>query len=228
MDKRILTAAELVRLRGFIISRSSRFADPALLTELTDHFACKVEALLEDSHLSLDEAMRLAHHSFGIRGFAPLAEAYEKGVYQRYKTWYRNAQKRFLFSVHFPGMLVLGLLAGKLFFLLAQQHLLQDGTGLLFGVELLYAAIIFGLRRRTKAGGLFMEKANEASIDILFWLWVGLGVLLTSGVTNTIVQACLTGMLAGILGANLILFSRLMRKAAADTKALQEQQANLA
>ncbi|WP_118950650.1 hypothetical protein [Taibaiella helva] len=224
MDKKILTAAELARLRQFISTRSSRFAEPALLMELTDHFACKVEELLQhDSRLSLDEAMAQAHRSFGVKGFAPLAEAFEKGVYQRYKTWYRREQKQFLLSLHFPGMILLGLLAGKLFLALSQRHLLQEGLGLLLGAELLYGSLIFILRQRTKAGGLFMEKAHEASIDTLFWLWAGLGVLLVSEFAGTWLQACLTGIMVALLSANLILFARLMRKAAADTRELQEQ-----
>ncbi|WP_118973494.1 hypothetical protein [Taibaiella koreensis] len=224
MDKRILSPEELDRLHRFIISRSARFSQPPLLLEITDHFACKVEELLQqDSKLDLEAAMAQAHRSFGVKGFAPLAEAFEKSVYHRYKTWYRREQKQFLLSLHLPGMILLGALAGKLFLAMAHRHLLQNGMGILCSAELLYGVAILILRQRAKTGGLLIEKAHEASVSTIFWLWVGLAVILAAGFLSPQAQAWLTGMITALLGANLVLFARLMKKAATDTAELKQQ-----
>lgn len=225
MDRRILNPAELAQLRRFIVSRSARFAEPAVLMEITDHFACKVEELLNrDGGLSLEEAMRQAHQSFGIKGFAPLAEAFERSVYQRYKQWYRAEQKKLLFSAHTPGLILLGILAGQLF-LLRHRHPWPpfDGAEVVFAVELLYAACLVALRRKGERFRLYTEKAQEASISSVFWLWAGLAVIIPASLLPPVAVAWLTGILTTLLGFNLVAFAHLMNKARQDMAVTQAQ-----
>lgn len=220
-----MSPSELAQLRRFIASRSARFAEPAILLEITDHFACKVEELLtQDSRLSLDEAMKLAHQSFGIKGFAPLAEAFEQSVYQRYKRWYRAEQRRLLFSTHTLGLIAFGILAGQLFLFRHKTLWLSfNGTDVVFAMELLYAGCLVALRKKGRRDRLFTETAYEASISSFFWLWAGLAIIIPASLLPPAVVAWLTGILAALLGFNLITFARLMNKAREDMVVTQAQ-----
>lgn len=78
--------------------------------EILDHVACKVEVLLdEDPCLSLDDAFRKVHASFGIFGFSSLEESYKKMIEKRLRKSFWTSFKEFILSyrVLFPLFLAL-------------------------------------------------------------------------------------------------------------------------
>jgi hypothetical protein len=57
--------------------------------EILDHVACKVEVLMEENpQLSLPDAFRKVHASFGVFGFAELEESYVKMISKRMTGYY--------------------------------------------------------------------------------------------------------------------------------------------
>lgn len=82
-----LTEQQLEELKSFI--KSKGFKDPAVVNEILDHFACKVEEEMEiDSHLSFSEAINKARSSFGIKGFAPIVASFTNQLKSRYRKIY--------------------------------------------------------------------------------------------------------------------------------------------
>lgn len=74
MDKKTLNVEELRLLKSYIESRG--FREPLVVMEILDHFACLVEELCQQRpEMSVEEAMKQAHGSFGIMGFKTLADA---------------------------------------------------------------------------------------------------------------------------------------------------------
>jgi hypothetical protein len=107
-----LNASELDRLREFIYKRG--FRDPVVINEILDHFACKVEEWLSsEPKLNLEEAMKRAHHDFGVKGFRPLVALFEQEVHKKYKRLYWSTVRENLFSLKFIPIMIMG---GWLFF----------------------------------------------------------------------------------------------------------------
>jgi hypothetical protein len=111
MDKKILSRDDLALLVAYIRARG--FQDPAVIAEILDHFACKVEERIQrDPQLTLEHAMRKAHDDFGIAGFRPLATMYEAQAQKKYTRIYRQQLKHTLLQLPFmllvivSGMLV--------------------------------------------------------------------------------------------------------------------------
>ncbi|GAA4453145.1 hypothetical protein [Rurimicrobium arvi] len=105
----MLRKEELQLLETYIKKRSLRFAEPAILSEILDHFACKVEELqAEHPGIELEEAMLRAHRSFGIRGFGPLADVAENSVYLRYRKYAFAEIRQLLLSPHMLYILSAG------------------------------------------------------------------------------------------------------------------------
>lgn len=78
--------------------------------EILDHVACEVERLMEENYnLSLDDAFRKVHASFGIFGFSTIEESYKKMIEKRLRNTYWAALKEFFFSyrIVFPLLLAL-------------------------------------------------------------------------------------------------------------------------
>ena len=89
MDNIVLQQEDLKKLISYIHSRG--FHDPAVVAEILDHFACKVEERLNtDRYLTLEKAMEKAHGDFGTLGFRPLVTAYEAHMRKKYKAVYRR------------------------------------------------------------------------------------------------------------------------------------------
>ncbi len=178
MDKRILTPAELQQLKQFIISRSARFAEPVILLEILDRFACKTEELLTaDPRLSFEEAMRKAHQSFGIKGFAPIAAACEQSIDQKYRQLFRKVQRELLFSGHMLGFVVAGLLCFKVLLLLhAQQLLPASGIELVLALDLSCFILVlvqrFGNRYR-KVHKLYYAVTGSIANRVFLAIWIG-------------------------------------------------------
>ena len=78
--------------------------------EILDHVACEMEKLMEENpKLSLDDAFRKVHASFGIFGFSTLEESYKKMIEKRVWGYYWNALKEFILSyrIAFPLLLAI-------------------------------------------------------------------------------------------------------------------------
>lgn len=79
MHKMTLSDAQLLELKRFIEQRGIKELD--VIHEVLDHFACKVEELMEaNPNLNFQEAIQKAHRSFGQSGFRPMIRAYELQV----------------------------------------------------------------------------------------------------------------------------------------------------
>lgn len=228
MDKRILTSEELVQLKQFIISRSARFAEPGILLEITDHFASKTEEILtEEKFIPFEMAMKKAHHSFGVKGFAPIAEAYEQNTLNTYKKASKQYMYRLLLTIHFPGTLLIGLLFGFGFLFLRKLHLLpMEGFELLLFLQLVYCIIVYPKRvvfKKSPAFLFFHAKAIEANSATIFWPWVT--VLIIPGLPYIGVNAAafVVGSLAFLFSFNLILVDKLMKKVKQDAKDLDQK-----
>lgn len=84
MDSKVLSQEQLKELVRFIHSRG--FREPAVVLEVLDHFACKVEELLAAKpDMQFYQAMVDAHMSFGVRGFYPLSESFYEQTKKKYK-----------------------------------------------------------------------------------------------------------------------------------------------
>lgn len=228
MDKRILTQAELLVLQQFITSRSARFAEPSILLEITDHFASKTEEIwTTEPSLSFDMAMKKAHHAFGVKGFAPIAETYEKSILLKYKTWSRRHAVRLLFSLHTIGMLLAGLLAATGFlFLHRQQWLPLGGFEIMLLVQLTYGIMVHPQRisyKKNSTFRFFHAKAVEASYMMIGWLWAGVIIIPVFSYCSTHTIAVITGILTFTVAFNLVLFHDLMQQVKADTLTLEQQ-----
>lgn len=228
MDKRILTPEELEQMKTFIVSRSQRFAEPLVLLEIIDHFACKTEELLhEDPTLPFATALQKAHHSFGVKGFAPIATACEKRLYGQYKRAHQEAQRKLLFSPHGLGLLATGLLVSQLDYRLPRLGIsFLDGPGVIFLLEILFRLGILFIWFRQKAARkqhpLVFEKAYEASSSILDWLWLGL-ILAPLHDHFSSLYPVFTGCLAFLLSLQLLALYRLYRKVEADIAAILQR-----
>lgn len=76
MEER-LSRDQLKTLAKFIQKKGFREAD--VQQEILDHFACKVEVLLsEKPSIGLDRAMAQSYTSFGVKGFATIANSYKR------------------------------------------------------------------------------------------------------------------------------------------------------
>lgn len=216
MDKRTLTPVELQLLKQFIISRSARFAEPVILLEILDHFACKTEELLTaDPRLGFDEAMRKAHQSFGIKGFAPLAASCEQGIYQKYKQLFRKLQRELLFSGHMLGFLAAGLLCFNLLLLLNARDLLPaSGIELVLALDLGCFIMLLVQRFRNPYRGvhkLFYEATGTIANRVFLAVWMGAYMLPLFPKLSPVVFAGATGALFTVLLFTITVHGRLMR-----------------
>lgn len=229
-----MTADELAALRQFIISRSARFAEPAILLEIMDHFACKTEEILQaEPGLSLDMAMKKAHHAFGVKGFAPLAEACEKAIFSRYRHWYRQELRNVWCSLHVLGFGLLGLLAAQLCLLAEKLAWLgEHGIYLILFVEFVYAICLYPILVKAGYGKkhrIFYNKALSISNGRLSWLRIGsmLIIITDSDRLAPWMVAATVGLLTFSLGLNLRILFQLLRKADRDADTTEAQLASL-
>ena len=77
MNKILLDDTQLLQLKRFIILKGIKQED--VIHEILDHFACKVEELMnENIYLPFEKAVEQAYYSFGYNGFQKMTEQYEK------------------------------------------------------------------------------------------------------------------------------------------------------
>lgn len=89
-QKRNLSENDLYQLRAFIARKG--FGEPAVMLEILDHFACKVEELgTQHSSWPLERLMEEAHRQFGVAGFYPLVKSYEEQLARYYRHYFRKS-----------------------------------------------------------------------------------------------------------------------------------------
>lgn len=98
MNNKTLDEKQLDILRNFIKRKGILETD--VINEVLDHFACKVEELLngEWAHLPFERLVVLAHQSFGPSGFRNLVIRYEKEVEKLMWLYFKQELKSILMS----------------------------------------------------------------------------------------------------------------------------------
>lgn len=90
MNKILLDDTQLLQLKRFILIKGIKEED--VIHEILDHFACKVEELLnENIYLSFEKAVEQAYYSFGNNGFKKMSEQYEKRIKRIVWQEFKNA-----------------------------------------------------------------------------------------------------------------------------------------
>ncbi len=90
MNKIVLDETQLLQLKKFIISKGIKEED--VIHEILDHFACKVEEVMNDNiYLSFEKAIEHAYFSFGYNGFKKISLQYEKRMTQMVWTEFKPA-----------------------------------------------------------------------------------------------------------------------------------------
>ncbi len=173
LKKPELSESELQTLCAFISRKG--FGEPALLLEILDHFACKVEELsAQHPDWPLEKRMEEAHRQFGVAGFYPLVKNYEEGLQRHYSRYFRKS-----LAAGFGDARTLGLvlLAPLLFYIvtLLTFPLWQQLTGNLSYAPaawiafLAFAVIdIIQIRRFPKRSHVFMRAAQSSWYSSLF------------------------------------------------------------
>lgn len=104
-----LSKDQIEQLKRMISKKGYVFID--VQYEILDHVACKIEELLEEHPtLSLEDAFRKVHSSFGIFGFSTLEESYMRSIQSRVKKYFWQEMKDFLTSYRLLFPILLGLL----------------------------------------------------------------------------------------------------------------------
>lgn len=138
MDKVTLTREQLRELKRYIHSRG--FREPLIVMEILDHFACLVEEKMQvNPKLTLDEAMKQAHSSFGIMGFKALADTAAAERNKRYNKAFK-ANMRDVFAN--PHTWLLTILASIPFYMLCLWLQVQDWGFLLKGADVMFIIVI--------------------------------------------------------------------------------------
>lgn len=112
MDKPKLSKDQLLELVIYIKRRG--FIQPLLITEILDHFACKVEEKMAAyPGITLEKAITDAHADFGFSGFAPIVSAFQGNLKKKYADIYKAEVKNTLMR---PIPVILSVLAFLAFY----------------------------------------------------------------------------------------------------------------
>lgn len=238
MDKIVLSKDQLQQLRTYIGKRSLRFSDPVVMQEILDHFACKVEELLSAKPgMDFNDAMLRAHRSFGVKGFAPIADHVEQSLVKKYKKMSYREMKSVLLSFHSIGILAIGILTYWL--LSSLLSLLHDDKAFIFYLNapiILYAILLAVYRykklKELRSYKMLLAAAYQASPMSLMYqnvvgYWV-FGLLFTSGTMNLTFICCYIPLEVMLTLFSLIVQSRLLDKAIAEADSLEYQKQSLA
>lgn len=159
MDHVTLTKEQLQTLKRFIESRT--FTDPVIVMEILDHFACKVEEVMTaQPTLSLEDAMAIAHGSFGTLGFHPLAQSYTYSLRRKYRSIYKRHLKSLLSSFSF---IITLLVAGAIFYYAFRWTTIHNYRHLLFSNDVVTFVMIGLLAIKIYYMRSFLLKKNITS-----------------------------------------------------------------
>ncbi|XZF15002.1 hypothetical protein ACTHGU_02620 [Chitinophagaceae bacterium MMS25-I14] len=113
MDKVHLNNQQMKQLVDFI--KAKRFFDPPVVVEILDHLACKTEEIVAlHPEIEFSEAIQKAYKSFGVMGFRPIEDAYERTMRKKYRKIYWKKVKAIVTDIRLmPLILFAGWLAYK-------------------------------------------------------------------------------------------------------------------
>lgn len=238
MDKIVLSKDQLQQLSTYIGKRSLRFSDPIVMQEILDHFACKVEELLSAKPgMDFNDAMLRAHRSFGVKGFAPIADHIEQSLVRKYKKASYKEMKSVLLSFHIAGILAVGMLTYWLISYLLRE--LHDDTSFILYLNapiMLYAGLVAVYRykklKELRGYKMLLAAAYQASPVSLTYqhvlgYWV-FGVLFTGGMLNLTFTSFYIPFVVMFTIFSLIVQSRLLDQAIAEADGLEYQKQSLA
>jgi len=121
MDKVKLNNEQLDYLKQFIISKG--FKDHAVVLEILDHFACKVEEVMsQDASITFYDAIPLARQAFGVKGFYPISNALQLQSRRKYQKLFMHYQLQWLKQPIIWLVLLLPAVATYKFYLFCQVH----------------------------------------------------------------------------------------------------------
>lgn len=173
LKKRELTESELYQLKAFIARKG--FGEPAVMLEILDHFACKVEELAaQQPQWPLERLMEAAHRQFGVAGFYPLVKSYEEQLGRRYSQYFRKSLAGVFQSARGIGLVILAPLlfyALSLFTVPLWQQLTGDHSCKITAwvAFLFFAGLdISYIRLFRKRGNVFMRAAQGSWYGSLF------------------------------------------------------------
>lgn len=158
-----LNEEELKAARAFIRSRGMK--QPDVVNEILDHFACKIEEVLnENNQMPFERAMELAHKSFGVSGFRPIQKSYEEKIEQLISSNYKLAAYEILRS---PSILFAFFFSISIFYLL--QYLpdsfynhwffgVRHWVGILPTICMALAGVFFNYQNKKKLLGSKLKK----------------------------------------------------------------------
>lgn len=174
MDKKTLSKDQLQQLVAYIKSRG--FHDPLVVADILDHFACKVEEVIQaNPGQSLAHAIEAAHNSFGVYGFHPLAEASKSSLKAKLSAIYKAEQKKLLTSANMLHIIALSAIF-HIGYVWASNpakevKLFEYNLFTVFGYIGAMVCLFVFVQKFKSFSGLF-ELVNEATFkrDRVFWL----------------------------------------------------------
>lgn len=155
MDKIKLNEEQITLLKDYIRKRG--FVHPVEIQEILDHFACKVEELLQQHpDYTFQNALHKAHTSFGVKGFAPIVQTLQDNLSAQYKSYYYHSLKKQLLSP--LTILFLFLLGVALFRLLTIPIIIQNSY---FNTYVMGAMLLFFISISIIASGGNLKKLRN-------------------------------------------------------------------
>ena len=160
MDKVKLNEEQIDHLKEFI--KTKGFHDHAVILEILDHFACKIEDIMtNEPKMSFYDALMKARLSFGVMGFQPISSAFEKQSRKKYrKLYWRNLFQSFT-SIKFLILLDLsGYVSYELWLLFERKNFkhIFELNDIFFLVLLFWAAFKFVLRKTLPDKGQYFSR----------------------------------------------------------------------
>jgi hypothetical protein len=171
MDNTRLNEEELYQLITFI--KKHGFREALTITEILDHFACKVEEKMDQyPEMTLDQAMNAAHSDFGPLGFLPVVKTYEVAAKNKYKAIYNSEFKTNLAN---PFYVTIAVLSSFLFYrclFWAERNNYKHFLGMNDAVVVFTLCYLFALLFLTYK--FEINRRQNPVAKIISNLWVGL------------------------------------------------------
>lgn len=169
MDKITLNEEQITLLKDYIRKRG--FTHPVEIQEILDHFACKVEELLQQHpDYTFQNALHKAHTSFGVKGFAPIVQTLQDNLSAQYKSYYYHSlKKQFLSPITLIFLFLLGV---AVFRSITIPFIIQNSY---FGTYVIGVILFFNIGSSIAASGGNWKKlrSNYYYQRCHFWLnWV--------------------------------------------------------
>jgi len=213
-----LNEQQLKELADYI--KAKGFKDPAIINEILDHFACKVEEELEiDATLSFYDAVNKARNSFGVMGFAPIAASFTKQLRSRYRrVYWKKFWRTASAPLHIPLLLLLGYGCFKCWLWANAnnyQHIMEmNDVSAILTIGYVIAQAIIMYQEETRKN-LYKQTAFGVA---WFFPWMLIYIMPHSNHPNVPVwvPALIVGILVILAVIQLIALRATMRTAAAD------------